>query len=308
MKPQNLPDIPLRLMEVFAAMMRSVTTVDAAATLGVTQPAVSASLRQLEDLTGLVLFERAGRRLRPTPEAHALYEEIKPIFAMMRSVSQRARDMAEGKRGRLRIVSTPPLGYSVAPLALKHFLEARPGASVAYDVRRLSSVIAAVQSGQADIGLALAEDDHRGLVNLTPLRRANMVALLPRDSDLALRDQVSAQDLAEVAFIALDLDSHLGRKVKAGFDASGVSYSPRIEVRYCATAAALAGQGMGASVVDPWSALANRAESLEVRRFVPQIPVTACVITRRGLPLGGLVARYVDDLRAAFEGLALPGT
>ncbi|KAA2317485.1 LysR family transcriptional regulator [Pseudooceanicola sediminis] len=298
----------MRLLEIFAAMMGSATTVDAAAELGISQPAVSASLKQLEDLLGLVLFERTGRRLRPTPEAQALFDEIRPVFAMMRTVSQRARDMAQGKRGRLRIVSTPPLGYSVAPMALKHFLEARPDASVAYDVRRLSSVIEAVQSGQADVGLALAEDDHRGVVNLTPLRRTQMVALVPGDGPLALRGHVRARDLAGLPFIALELESHLGRKVKAAFEADEAPFSPRIEVRYCATAAALAGQGMGVTVVDPWSAAASRCDALVVRRFVPDTSVTACVITRRGMPQTGLVARYVDDLRAALEATRLPGT
>ena len=133
----GLPDVSLRLLEIFAAMMRCATTVEAAEQLRISQPAVSAGLRQLENQLGLTLFERTGRRLQPTAEARSLYEEIRPIFSLMRGFSQRARDMQLGMAGRLKVIATPPLGYSVAPVALRRLLEDRPDVSVAFDVRRL---------------------------------------------------------------------------------------------------------------------------------------------------------------------------
>ncbi|MDB6454195.1 helix-turn-helix domain-containing protein [Falsirhodobacter sp. 20TX0035] len=74
------PEISLRLLEIFAAMMRSSTTTEAAKILHISQPAVSAGLRQLEANLGLRLFERRSRRLDPTNDAHTLYKEISPLF------------------------------------------------------------------------------------------------------------------------------------------------------------------------------------------------------------------------------------
>ncbi len=88
-------------------MMRCQTTVEAAEQLGISQPAVSNGLRQLERELGITLFERAHRRLEPTAEALSLYEEIRPLFGVLRSFSLRARDIRQGKSGRIRIVATP---------------------------------------------------------------------------------------------------------------------------------------------------------------------------------------------------------
>ena len=74
-KIEDMPDVSLRLLEIFAAMMRCSTTVETAEFLGVSQPAVSAGLRQLENQLGITLFERTGRRLQPTAEARDLFEE-----------------------------------------------------------------------------------------------------------------------------------------------------------------------------------------------------------------------------------------
>lgn len=48
MSARSTPEVSLRLLEIFAAMMRNGTTVEAAEALGVSQPAVSAGLKQLE--------------------------------------------------------------------------------------------------------------------------------------------------------------------------------------------------------------------------------------------------------------------
>lgn len=112
---RTAPEISLRLLEIFAAMMRAGTTVEAAEMLGVSQPAVSAGLKQLETQLGIVLFERASRRMMPTAEARELFAEIRPMFSMLRSFTQTARDIREGLSGRLRIISTPPIGHTLAP-------------------------------------------------------------------------------------------------------------------------------------------------------------------------------------------------
>ena len=295
----GLPDVSLRLLEIFAAMMRCATTVEAAEQLRISQPAVSAGLRQLESQLGLSLFDRTGRRLLPTAEAKSLYEEIRPVFGLMRGFSQRARDMKLGMAGRLKVIATPPLGYSIAPVALRRFLDNRPDVSVAFDVRRLENVKDAVQSGQADIGLAI-DHDRQTAVNSDVLQRAHMVALVPSGSPLAARPHLSALDLQHEPLIGLEMASNLGQLVRKGYEQVGATYTPRIEVRYCATAAALAAQHLGVTVVDPYSASTHANDALVCKPFLPACEVNAVMYTRRGVPYSGLLHSFMADLRAAF--------
>ena len=69
--------------------MRSGSTRKTATLLGVTQPAVSQSLKRLESQAALPLFSRSGGRLLPTPEAHALLLEIDRVFIGMDAINHR---------------------------------------------------------------------------------------------------------------------------------------------------------------------------------------------------------------------------
>jgi DNA-binding transcriptional LysR family regulator len=292
-------EISLRLLEIFGAMMRCETTVEAAAQLGISQPAVSIGLRQLEDQLGVTLFERLHRRLQPTEEALLLFEEVRPVFGLLRSFSSRARDIRRGMSGRLKIIATPPLGHTVAPVALRNFLADRPDVSVSYDVRRLEHVVDAVQSGAADLGLALALDRHPS-VHIEPLSRGHMVAVVPRLLPLAEKTVVTAADLAECGFVGLEAESRMGQILRSAFDLDGVAYDPRVEVRYCSTAAVLAGTGIGAAVIDPYSAAFHISPDMVQRVFQPPSEVAAVMITRKGVPRSRLLHAFIAELKLAM--------
>ena len=294
------PGVSLRLLEIFATMMRSTTTVEAAEALGISQPAVSAGLKQLEAQLAIVLFERTARRMTPTAEAHALFAEIRPMFSMLQGFTKTARDIRQGLRGRLRIIATPPVGHTLAPHALKRFLHERPGVSVSFDVRRLEHVVEAVHSGSADLGVAITMDRYPSLTTEV-LHETRMVALVPADSPLAATAQITARDVVGHAFIGLDADSRLGSLLRAAFLQDGIGYLPPIEVRYVSTAAELANHGLGVAIVDPFTAHFHARAHVAIRPFAPACAIRVALLTRRGVPRSQLVAAFVEALRPLFS-------
>jgi DNA-binding transcriptional LysR family regulator len=292
------PDISLRLLEIFGAMMRCETTVEAAEQLGISQPAVSNGIRQLENQLGVTLFERLHRRLQPTEEALLLFEDVRPVFSMLRSFSTRARAIRHGLSGRLRVMSTPPLGNTVAPVALARFLKERPEVSVSYDVRRLEHVIEAVQNGSADVGLAVALDRHPA-VNIEILSRTHMVAVVPKDHAIAEQPEITVSDLLQRGFVGLEAESRMGQLLRDAFERDGAAYDPRVEVRYCSTAAVLANAGVGAAVVDPYSAAYQMNDGLVQLPFQPPCEITAALITRKGVPRSRLLHGFIAELKRA---------
>ena len=79
----------LRDIEIFRTVMTSGSASKAAALLGVSQPAVSQSLRKLEAKAGLLLFQRVRGRLQATPEAQALLVEVDRCFVGLESIAHR---------------------------------------------------------------------------------------------------------------------------------------------------------------------------------------------------------------------------
>lgn len=299
MKITRRNDLSLRLLEVFGTLMLHQTTVRAAEELGISQPSVSSAIKQLERQLGFALFERSKKRMIPTSDARSLFQEVEPMFGQLRSVESRVRDLRGGYVGKLRLMATPPLGHSIVPAALLTFLEGRPGVTVQYDVRRMENVIDAVAFGAADIGLCLGLDSHPGVMVET-MRTDRMVALMRPDHPLASHTVITPRDVAEHGFIGLDRASRLGFLVQTAFEAAGVAYTPRVEVRYCHTAAVLAHSGTGIAVVDSYTATFLPNMDLAIRAFDPMISVSACMLMRPGRPLSRLASEFRDAFVTAL--------
>jgi DNA-binding transcriptional LysR family regulator len=80
----NFRTLDLNLLRVFEATMAEGSLTRAAATLAMTQPAVSHALRRLRDAVGEELFQRSARGVRPTPSAEALWPQVRAALASLR--------------------------------------------------------------------------------------------------------------------------------------------------------------------------------------------------------------------------------
>lgn len=299
----EIEKVPLRLLSIFNTLMGGATTKEAAEQLGMSQPAISNGLRQLETALGVNLFERLHRRLEPTEEAFQLFREVQPIFPILRGFQMRARAMRLGNSGRLRILSTPPLGHSIAADVLGALLKDRPDITVSYDVRRLENVVEAVQNGSVDLGLGIGFDTHPAL-NVEVMARVAMVCIMPHGHRLAARDSVDAADLSEEELIGLEEESRLGTAVRSAFARRACAYGPRVEVRYCSTAAVLSSAMDAVSVVDPFTA-ALLGPNQTVRSFTPLCEVPVAILYRRGVPRSSIAQAYVCELRTRLKAFDL---
>jgi DNA-binding transcriptional LysR family regulator len=90
----------------------------AAQTLGVSQPALTKSIRRLEAHYGLALFERRARGMALTPFGDTLLAHAKLIDAQCRFADAEMQAFTQGAGGRLRIGAGPFWGATVIPLAI----------------------------------------------------------------------------------------------------------------------------------------------------------------------------------------------
>ena len=301
MKIDRRNDLSLRLLEVFGTLMIHRTTVAAAEELGISQPSVSNAVKQLEAQLGFALFARERQRLMPTDAAVDLFREVEPLFEQLRIVESRVRDLRNGTVGKLRIISTPPLGHTVVPQALSSFMEERPGVSIQYDVRRVDNVIEQVASGATDIGLCLGLVNNPGIATET-MRTDRMVAVMKPDHPLAQLSVVGPADLSAFNLIGLERDSQLGLAVQNAFNLARVSYAPQAEVRYCHTAAILANACDGVAVVDNYTSTFMPNMKLVARPFDPPIPIPACLLIRQGHEPSRLVTEFRAAMLSALNG------
>lgn len=119
----------LRQLQIFDEVARGLSYTRAAEVLNLTQPAVFAQVKQLEDQVGAALIERLGRRLFLTEAGAAVRDSAAEVLAEIARMEMRLADLRGLVRGRLRIAAVSTAEYSV-PARIGAFTAAHPGIEV----------------------------------------------------------------------------------------------------------------------------------------------------------------------------------
>jgi DNA-binding transcriptional LysR family regulator len=198
------------------------------------------------------------------------------------------------------------MARSIGGRALAGFLARRPDVQVFFDVGRTEWVVEMIESGFADLGMAVAPSPRPG-IRIEKLTSGPMVVVLPHGHRLERRAALTPGDLKDERLVGIETSARLGGMVRHAFDSSGTPYRPMIEVRHGATACMLVEQGLGLAVVDPFSARAEPGWHIATRPFLPEIELPGCVIHLEGRPLSRLAAEFLAELRAVAGAEASAG-
>ena len=121
----------LKALESFREIMAAGSVTGAAQVLGMSQPAVSRLLAQLEGDLGFRVFDRVKGRLVPTAHALVLYEEVDMAFHGLERVRALAQDIVSINAGHLRVVAPPTFAEGPLVPVIASFMRAHPKIQVA---------------------------------------------------------------------------------------------------------------------------------------------------------------------------------
>jgi DNA-binding transcriptional LysR family regulator len=283
----------LTLIEAFSAVMKTGSTTGAASVLGISQPAISRSLKRLEDTTRLKLFERSGPRLIPTPEAHLLHREILDTYVGLDRLRQTVARIRSAGTGTLRVASSAALGLTFAPKVLRQFLARRPQVSVTFEIANSAIVRNLVSSGTHDIGLCADEIDTSNLVVESFVATRGVCVMRP-DHRLAREPKIVPAMLDGERIVSLAPDDTARKRFDRALAEAGARPHIAVETQFAATVCEFAAQGLGLGLTNSLTYLSGPYEAggLVARPFVPAIPFRALMI----LPPHRARSRLVDEL------------
>jgi DNA-binding transcriptional LysR family regulator len=127
----------------------------AADALAYTQSAISQQIAALEREAGMVLVERNARGVRLTDAGRALVAHADVILARLSDADAELEAIAGMRGGRLRLVSFPTAGATIAPLAIARFRERHPGVEVSLAPREPDEGLECLKAGECDIALTV---------------------------------------------------------------------------------------------------------------------------------------------------------
>jgi len=288
----------LRQCEVFRLVVETGSVTEAAGRLHVTQPAVSKMLTQLERDLGFRAFTRERRRLVPTPEGRALYDEVERAFVSLDYLTRFARDLKGLRQG--HIVLGAPHGASGGwlPAVVAGFLRRHPGLSVSLRTMDSPRVAQAVGTGVLDLGIAqfgvaAPQVQRQRLVSV------EAVFVLPPDHRLVERRTIRPADLRNETFIALAPVDRYRVRLDALLDAEGVPRRVQIDAPLGSTVCALVMEGMGIALLDRLTAEANLHRGIVIRPFMPRIAEDLMLLTPVRSATA-ITAAFVAELRGHF--------
>ena len=291
-----MKDFNLRQLEAFRAVMLGKTITRAAELLFVSQPAVTRLINNLESRIGFDLFERRKKRLYPTPEAHALFEEVELTFSGLEKINLAAREIRDFRSGSLSIAALPALGLGYLPGVVSEFTRGRPDVSVSFNIRSSQKVSELVATQRADVGFTEATDFDIG-VEAELLLTARMVCILPAQHRLIAKKRISASDMDGEVFIGEGGWQLTSGDIDRYFTDQGVKRKIQIDTQLHASVADFVLAGAGISIVDPITADRYSPFGVEVRPFNPPLEYKFYVIYPEGRPRSRLVVQFVKLLR-----------
>ncbi|OAS93771.1 LysR family transcriptional regulator [Achromobacter dolens] len=187
-------------LRIFYTVVMTGSTRQAAQAMHLTQPAVSHAISRLEQSTGVQLFDRSHKTLRPTEAGQYLYGEAKFVLDELVRIDEALHSIEQfGGRG-LRIACSPALALSYAPDAVRRYLKANGTRPFSLDLESSVQAISAVDTMRADFGLGAVSQQSARLA-FRPFLRTEVMAIVHREHCLARGDVVRVGDIRPDSYV-----------------------------------------------------------------------------------------------------------
>jgi len=290
--------INVRHLEVFRTVVKAGSVTAAARMLYISQPAVTKTLRLLEDELGLTLFSRVKGRLACTPEADALMPEVERLFGSVESVNQAATEIRHGTRGRITVAAVSTITMSMVARAVAAFHRAHP--NVVFDVRALPTrhVVEYVNTSQVDMGI-LDVPAPTGTLEVEEFCSAAVCCVMHQSHPLAKHAELSPELLHDHLLISFADDTLTGWRLREAFRSRNVPYRTGLVSNSTGTACAMV-QGLAAvALVDPFTLMSQAFPELVVRRFVPTLDLRPRFLFSPMRPRSLIIDQFAEAVRDA---------
>jgi DNA-binding transcriptional LysR family regulator len=294
-------------LEFIIALARAQHFGRAAEACGVSQPTLSAGIKYLEDMFGVLLVQRGSRYQGFTPEGERVLEWARRIVGDARAMRADVDALKRGLVGHLRIAAIPTmLGMSAmltTPYRAKH-------ADVRFTILSRTSiqVLSMIENLEVDAGLTYLDNEPLGRVKSVTLYHEEYRLLTSRTAPLGNRDQVTWAEVAKIPLCLLTPDMQNRRIIDGLLREAGSEPAPTLESNSVIVLFSHVRSGHWATIMP-----AKLAETLGLTDNVRSIPIVDPPVTHAvGLvvpdrePTTPLITALLAEARALAKVLEQP--
>jgi DNA-binding transcriptional LysR family regulator len=296
----------LRDLHIFFTAVQRGSMAKAAQTLGVTQPAVSKVIAELEHTLGVRLLDRGARGVEPTKYGRALLTRSNAAFDELRQSVKDIEFLADPTVGEVRIGCQETFAAAILPSVIHRFSQTYP--RVVLHVEQLGSLAAeslALRERTIDMGMFLLVKPHDDKLfaddlNVEVLFLEQMVIVAGRQSRWARRRKIDLAELVDEPWVLTESDTLSYQRLAEAFAARGLGMPKRIlQTISTHLRVNLAASGSHITTL-PNSTLRVYADRFSLKALPIEVPVQswpAVIVTLKNRTLSPAVERFIQHIR-----------
>jgi LysR family carnitine catabolism transcriptional activator len=247
--------VRLRQIEGFLAVAETLSFTRAADRLGMTQPAFSQLIRELESSLGLSLLDRTTRRVRVSAAGKSLLDRMRRGVAELDDACRYAQAMARLETGELTLAVLPSFASGVVLRALSTFRDRYPEMGIRIVEEHNAQILAKLAGYEVELAIGSQMDSPHELA-FEPFMTDELVCVLPAGHPLARQDQIAWAELEPESIILVAASSQTYQTIRSNLLAFANHKLADYESLNSVTALAMARAGFGLTFI-PMVALAE---------------------------------------------------
>ncbi|HET6305637.1 MAG TPA: LysR family transcriptional regulator [Rhodopila sp.] len=254
-------------LEMLLALAREQHFGRAAESCGVTQPTLSAGLKQLEEGFGVLLVQRQSRFIGFTPEGLRVLDWARRIVGDYRAMRDEIRALKRGLAGHLRIAAVPT-ALPIVPALTTPLHVAHPEVGFTILSRNSIEILNLLDNLEVDAGLSYVDNEPLGRARAVPLYHEHYRLVIAADRPLGDRASVSWAEVASVPLCLLTPDMQNRRIIDRKLRDASVEPAPTLQSNSMVVLFAHVRTGQWASVMP-----AVLAETMGLPQPIRAIPI-----------------------------------
>lgn len=280
-------NITLKQIESFLAVARTLSFSQAAEQIHLSQPALSANIRRLEETVGARLFDRDTRTVALSMVGAAFMPIATGLMDNVDHGLAHIQDILAGQQGRLNIAVAPSVAAGVLPDILVRFMADHPRIQLRVHDVLSQGCVDMVRSGAADLALMPMRSDVEDLSQQL-LFRDPIVVLCAPHHPLAGRRNLQWKDIIPCQLIVRSTDSSVRQLLDAQYLLHGAVLRPAFEVAHVGTVLGLIVAGLGIGILPSSVMRTVNMDGLVTchfaKRSTPYWSICACTPKNRSSP------------------------
>jgi DNA-binding transcriptional LysR family regulator len=225
---QLINRLSFRQLQVFYTVYLRHGYSRAAEELGLTQPAVSAQIRQLEHAIGQPVFEYVGKKLYVTAAGEQLAEQVSAIFSGLERFQMDLATLQGQIRGELRLSAVSTAQY-VVPYMLKGFLQQYSQVQVQMQVVNRAEALARLTENHDDLVIMGMVPESRAL-NILPFLDNLLVPVMDANNPLLAQTELTARQFMDAGLLVRERGSGTRQALESWCTRNHCPLQPKLQL------------------------------------------------------------------------------